>query len=226
MIAFGGTFSATEPFNQLEQVLTDVDVGESELKWDGKNLGTVHNGFYSAVYPFITPLIDLVKYTMPELKTVTITGHSLGAAEALVFGAMLATDQPDLDVYIYTYGTPRVGGPNFVKALNDSGAEVIRFVNEIDLVTMVPTSVGLGDSVLHAGRQVTFNTTGVSEDCKDYFVGNQYASVLSSPLAALSGCPQEAAGDHTSYKDNIGRWLIDHGWTGNDVSPSCPDGTF
>jgi len=216
MIAFGGTFSATEPFGQLEQVLTDVDISSQDLKWMGQDLGRIHEGFYSAVVPMVKPLLDLVRYS--GLSKVTVSGHSLGAAEAIVFGALLAADQPELDIFIYTFGTPRVGSPHFVSSLSQAPrVELLRFVNQLDLITMVPTSMGLGDSVLHAGEQVTLDFDGVPEECKSYFVNNQYASLFKAPYATYTGCLQVAAGDHLTYKDNIYNWLASRGM--QDIPP-------
>lgn len=210
MVSFGGTFSATEPFGQLEQVLTDVDISSKDLRWKGQDLGQVHAGFYSAVVPMVKPLLDLIRYS--GLTKVTVTGHSLGAAEALVFGAILSVDQPELDIYLYTFGTPRTGSPEFASSLSKaSKVDLLRFVNQLDLISMVPTSVGLGDSVLHAGPQVTLGFEDVGEACRDYFVTDQYTALLKSPIAALKGCPQKAAKDHLTYKDNIYDWLRAHG---------------
>lgn len=178
------------PESALLQVLTDVGIDKTALSWKGKDLGQVHGGFRSAVLPFIKPLLDLVQYS--EVKKITITGHSLGAAEALIFGAILEADQPDLQVYIHTFGSPRTGSPMFVKTLTDASVDVIRFVNGIDMVTMLPSSIGLGDSVLHAGQQVTLNSAGVSDTCKDWFINNQYMALLKSPYSTYTGCLKEA----------------------------------
>jgi len=229
VVAFGGTFSADTPQGEYYQVFTDLQLTPHHLKWNSSDgvehdLGFVHYGFYSSLAPIMGPLIAEIKYNVPDSGIVTITGHSLGAAEATIFAAVLATALPQLDVHLVTFGTPRAGTPSFVKALNETGISQLRVVNEIDLITQIPTSIGLGDGVLQAGPQVTLNFTGVSSNCRDWFVTSQWMALLELPGTVWSGCPYEALMDHLGYQYNIVEWLHSHGLV--DAALTCTQYTF
>jgi len=227
LISFGGTFSAASPIGEFYQVYSDLEIVPHELIWppgNGTSLGFVHFGFYTSVAPILRPMLDEIRYSIDRGTTVTVTGHSLGAAEAVLFAAVLKVDQPDLDVHVYTFGTPRAGMPDFVSSLAASGVHALRVVNQLDLITMVPTSIGFGDSVLHAGPQVTLGVDEISDDCKGWFIGSQWESLFTLPYSMWSGCPYASLWDHLEYKDHIIPWLEDHGL--DDVQLTCTNYTF
>ena len=93
-------------------------------------LGTLHAGFYSAAQ-VILPKIELAIKGTPW----AITGHSLGAALALLIGALAAEDD-NPPVKIAAFAPPRVGGPDFTAAISAISTSAYRFGD--DPVTEVP----------------------------------------------------------------------------------------
>jgi len=82
---------------------------------------------------------------MPPLS-MTVTGHSLGAALAVLTAHEIATTQqqreedgePAMMVTAVSFGGPRVGNAAFRRRLEQSGGKVLRVVNSDDIVTKVP----------------------------------------------------------------------------------------
>ena len=54
-----------------------------------------------------------------SIKGILVTGHSLGAGQAVVAALDLATLYPAIPVTMYTFGTPRVGDAAHAKAIRD-----------------------------------------------------------------------------------------------------------
>ncbi|KAK1308104.1 hypothetical protein QJS10_CPA09g00681 [Acorus calamus] len=73
-----------------------------------------------------------------EEVSLTITGHSLGSALALLNAHEVALVMPDLPVSVVSFGGPRVGNAAFGDELRWLGARVLRVVVEQDLVPKVP----------------------------------------------------------------------------------------
>ncbi len=73
---------------------------------------------------------------------VVITGHSLGAARALILGALLYCHELP-PVQITVFGSPRPGFGNLRDVLLDSGAEIRSYRNRDDPVMQVPYWLGL-----------------------------------------------------------------------------------
>lgn len=120
ILAFRGTES-----NKPEDLLADL-LGVA-VPWDMG--GRVHEGFARA-YARVREAIreELAKHG----GTLLITGHSLGAALATLAAADHAAREPSL----VTFGSPRVGDPNFARGLE--GLAIRRFVGCCDVVTRIP----------------------------------------------------------------------------------------
>ncbi|HEU4963309.1 MAG TPA: lipase family protein [Bacilli bacterium] len=71
-------------------------------------------------------------------ERVTVTGHSLGGAVAILAAVGLASKQPDLNLEIYSFAAPRVGNSEFVSTYNALVPNSFRVFNKPDLVPHVP----------------------------------------------------------------------------------------
>lgn len=98
----------------------------------------VHQGFKQSVDNIWPKLKDLAD-DYGKSHTVWCTGHSLGAAMAtLVAYRLQRTDDCPNPKALFTYGSPKVGTKNYIKAMESSGLMHWRFVNNADIVTRVP----------------------------------------------------------------------------------------
>lgn len=81
-------------------------------------------------------LMDLYK---GETLSITVTGHSLGAAIALLAADELSTCAPNVPpIAVFSFGGPRVGNRGFANHVSAKNVKVLRIVNSQDVITKVP----------------------------------------------------------------------------------------
>ncbi|KAK4794079.1 hypothetical protein SAY86_012073 [Trapa natans] len=98
-----------------------------------------------------------------ETLSVTITGHSLGAALALLVADDLSTRVLDMPhVAVFSFGGPRVGNQAFADRVRSRNIKVLRIVNSQDLVTRMPGTLVGGE------LEKRLRLSGVAEDYWDY----------------------------------------------------------
>ncbi|KAK3434645.1 hypothetical protein EUGRSUZ_D02117 [Eucalyptus grandis] len=74
-----------------------------------------------------------------ETLSITITGHSLGAALALLVADELTTRVAELpSLAVFSFGGPRVGNSAFADRIRSKNVKVLRIVNDQDVITRVP----------------------------------------------------------------------------------------
>lgn len=119
------------------------------------DFGTVHRGFLSyAKAAFFSLGICLEKWGP---KPLIFTGHSLGAAAAVIAAATCANKGYEIAA-VYTFGCPRVGNGDFCEYANAAFGDVhYRHVNGHDGVPMLPPWL-LGYQ--HCGHLVYFSMQG------------------------------------------------------------------
>lgn len=116
--------------------------------------GSVHSGFEVALHEVWD---DIVPFLADTSRPAWITGHSLGAALAMLAAAR-HNHSGGTVAGVYTYGQPRTGLGNFATAYDAALGEVtLRFVNHIDLVTRVPL---LAQGYRHVGRRMYWDSEG------------------------------------------------------------------
>jgi len=124
-VAFRGTESDEWP-----DILTDARF--AQVPW---RTGQVHAGFAAAISDIWPPLSAALKAAAG--RTVWFCGHSLGAALAT-----LAADRFPDTRGVCTFGSPRVGDPEFTRSFTSRFAgRAFRYVNDHDVVTHVPPPV-------------------------------------------------------------------------------------
>ena len=124
-----------------------------------ETVSRVHRGFKAEV----DELWPSVGRDLATDKKVWFCGHSLGAAMATIMASRCADSVtlPDPE-QLYTYGSPRVGWPKYVKSLK---VDHIRWKNNNDIVTSVPLRIM---NYKHHGKlhyirsDGSINSTGVS----------------------------------------------------------------
>ncbi|XP_050386916.1 phospholipase A(1) DAD1, chloroplastic [Argentina anserina] len=152
VIALRGTATCLEWLENLRVTLTHLPCG-TKVSHAGTHEGSVpmvESGFlslYTSGTDQVPSLQQMIREEIGRLLqtygneplSLTITGHSLGAALATLAAydikstfnrAPLAT--------VVSFGGPRVGNRSFRHNLEKKGAKVLRIVNEDDLITKVP----------------------------------------------------------------------------------------
>jgi triacylglycerol lipase len=129
VVAFRGTTSKLD-----RKTDTTLTVDRIQVVGHPKKVH-VHSGFYAAYLG----VEDLLRQTLfkIEKKPIYLTGHSLGGAVALVASAALGGHDTlgERVAAVYTFGSPRVGGPEFPYVVK---APHYRIVNSGDAVPLVP----------------------------------------------------------------------------------------
>lgn len=144
IVAFRGTESTKD-------WLTDVKVKRLEAEHDGIRFG-IHSGFYRAYQSICQQLTEVDKRIILDLngRKVVFTGHSLGAALAMV----CAAGNPNIKCEVITFGGPRIGDGRFKRFYNDYVfANTTRVINGLDVICLSPPWL-MG--YRHAGKHVVF----------------------------------------------------------------------
>lgn len=99
----------------------------------------VHGGFYDAYKRLQPALRDIVEEIEEEGDRWLITGHSLGGAIANIAAlAMHWSRDPD----VVTFGSPRWGNKTACWIVNQKTRGMLRFINNNDIVPLLPSVVG------------------------------------------------------------------------------------
>ncbi|XP_022958314.1 phospholipase A1-Ibeta2, chloroplastic-like [Cucurbita moschata] len=74
-----------------------------------------------------------------ETLSITVTGHSLGAALAVLMADEISVCSPEIPpVAVFSFGGPRVGNKSFANRIESRNVKVLRIVNSQDVITQVP----------------------------------------------------------------------------------------
>lgn len=142
VIALRGTATCLEWAENVRDILVPISDDDVDAK--------VECGFSSLmrtrgdhVPSLAESVVEEIKRLMEKYKgetlSITITGHSLGAALALLVGHELSTCAPEMPpIAVFSFGGPRVGNRGFANRLDSNKVKVLRIVNSQDVVTRVP----------------------------------------------------------------------------------------
>ncbi|XP_066333352.1 phospholipase A(1) DAD1, chloroplastic-like [Miscanthus floridulus] len=163
VVAFRGTATCGEWVDNFKSGLTRLPIPTGEE--NGEEEAMVESGFWrlftapgeahSSLQQQVRDEARRIAHEyggsgMP-LLSITVTGHSLGAALAVLTAHEIAATQqprqeeehsgaeePAMMVTAVSFGGPRVGNAAFRRRLEESGGKVLRVVNSDDIVTKVP----------------------------------------------------------------------------------------
>ena len=131
IIAFRGSEGWTlEKDSDLNRVIADWVANFDFLPERWEQGGNVHRGFKIALDEVWESLDAYLSDLQKANRKLWFTGHSLGAALALLAAQRYGDVQG-----VYTYGSPRVGDEEFKQSCH---VNAYRFVNNSDIVTKVP----------------------------------------------------------------------------------------
>ena len=195
-------FRGTEP-GSLRDVLDDALI--VLVPWSH---GAVHLGFAAALERAWGPLTAVIE-PLAGSRTVWMTGHSLGAALAT-----LAADRFPSTAGVCTLGSPRVGDRFFAAGFDARfRGTAVRYVNDADIVTHVPTPFPL--PYKHVGRlrqitpdgRVTAGTALFPHFVPEIFGDPQYLAEMSDALrAGVIGTAPDFLLDHMPRAYSIDIW--------------------
>ena len=142
-------FAGTDPLHLINWI-SDFSLGRSK--------SSVHAGFEdaaAAVWDDVRPALTEARASQAPIF---ITGHSLGAAIAVITADFARARLGLAAAQIYLYGCPRVGREEFVGTYNRSfGQSTYRLVHGADVVpTVPPPSLGFR----HVGRYLACASGG------------------------------------------------------------------
>nr|WP_202887718.1 lipase family protein [Cohnella zeiphila] len=129
VVAFRGTSSASDWLSDALAVQTDYPyVYES---------GQTHLGF-TGIYRSARDQVQSALDRIRPGKRLYVTGHSLGAALAVLCSLDAAVHSSFDSPILYTFGSPRVGDPDFVRSFAGGAGSFFRVSNLYDAVTYLP----------------------------------------------------------------------------------------
>ncbi|KAM5532460.1 hypothetical protein V8D89_013876 [Ganoderma adspersum] len=124
----------------------------------------VHNGFAASQSRSASDILAAVKNATSTFKTtkVTVTGHSLGAALALLDAVYLHLQLPSITTRFVGYGLPRTGNQAFADFVDAQSITVTHINNKKDIVPILPPrSFGYH----HPSGEVHIDGSGSWEAC-------------------------------------------------------------
>ena len=183
-------FAGTDPLNLLNWV-SDFYLGHPKAD--------VHEGFLDAAESVWPEFLKLIQDAKQQGRRIFLTGHSLGAAIALVIADRAAREKLLESAEIFVYGAPRVGKDDFVARYNAIfGLTTYRFVHGRDIVpTVPPAELGFH----HVGRYLScrsgekFDLTlmGALPDTDEPSMGQDLFTGVAARLRTLAGSPSRAS---------------------------------
>jgi len=225
VIALRGTATCLEWLENLRVTLTKLP--------NHMGCGTqdcmVENGFlslYVSKTDACPSLQDMVRQEVArviqsyghEPLSISITGHSLGAALAILSAYDITTTFKNSPmVSVVSFGGPRVGNDKFRAQLEKSGTRILRIVNSDDVITKVPGLVVPDDDVAcNGGVHVAGLQSWFRKVVKDMQL--VYADVGQELRVSSSESPFLKKGDVATCHDLKTYLHLVNGF----VSSSCP----
>ncbi|TEB21996.1 lipase [Coprinellus micaceus] len=196
VVGYQGTDSS-----KILPIITNINFGLQSLRTDlfpglSSDLKT-HDGFGDAHARSAAAVLAAVRSGISKYAAtkVTLTGHSLGGAIAIVATAHLAVNLPtSIGLRTITYGSPRVGNQAFADYVN-ARAEMNRIDNQDDPVPILPGRF-LGFS--HTEGEVHIVNSGAWKNCPGQDNTDAECTIGYVPNV-LSG----DAGDHGGPYDGV-----------------------
>ncbi|KAL8108406.1 phospholipase A1-Igamma1, chloroplastic [Apium graveolens] len=145
VVAWRGTVAPTEWYEDLQRKLEPIGEGEAKVEhrflgiYKSKNESTRYNKSSASgqVIREVKKLVNLYKERGEEVR-ITITGHSLGGALAVLNAYETATLVPNVPITVVSFGAPRVGNIAFRDELHKKGVKTLRIVIKQDFVPRMP----------------------------------------------------------------------------------------
>ncbi|KAI8066529.1 lipase [Gongronella butleri] len=178
--------------NSIRSAIVDIEfVKTAYTPVSGTN---VHDGFYKSYLEVQSTVLTTMQGLIQQYPNynVEVTGHSLGAAQA-VFAALdffqRFNSLSPSNLFIYTYGEPRVGDPAFAAYVKSTNIPKIRVIHASDIVPHLPP---MAMGFLHSGLEywIKDNQSKLTQICNADFESKDCADSTVPFLSLL---------DHLDY---------------------------
>ncbi|XP_061352950.1 phospholipase A1-Igamma3, chloroplastic [Gastrolobium bilobum] len=145
VVAWRGTVAPCEWYEDFQRKLDPIGHGDAKVEhgflsiYTSKSDNTRYNKSSASnqVMKEVTKLVNFYK-EKGEQVSLTITGHSLGGALALLNAYEAKATIPDLPINVISFGAPRVGNIAFKDELHKMGVKTLRVVVKQDWVPKMP----------------------------------------------------------------------------------------
>lgn len=143
VIALRGTATCLEWVENLRAQLVEIPENNDPTQKVECGFLSLHKTSGSHVPSLAEAVVGEVRRLMElykgETLSITVTGHSLGAALALLVADEIASCAPEVPpIAVFSFGGPRVGNHGFANRVSSKNVKVLRIVNNQDLITRVP----------------------------------------------------------------------------------------
>jgi hypothetical protein len=192
--AFRGSESPTSLDGFKDWLLTNarnfliLPSGRAGTDFAGAGVGArFHRGFLDALDEIWEPFFGAVdaEFSKKE-RPVFVTGHSLGGALALLAAWRLQRQMIPV-AQVYTFGGPMVGNAAAAEAFaKEFPNKIFRFVDELDLVPLLPTMSLLSNEYGHCLAEVVLkaaNSTGTATSVLGQLAAQAKDQVMSATIA-------------------------------------------
>lgn len=145
VVAWRGTVAPCEWYEDFQRKLAPIGHGDAKVEhgflsiYRSKSETTRYNKSSASdqVMKEVTKLVNIFKEKGEEVS-LTITGHSLGGALALINAYEAASTIVDVPISVISFGAPRVGNIAFKDELHQMGVKLLRIVVTQDWVPKMP----------------------------------------------------------------------------------------
>lgn len=145
VVAWRGTVTPSEWYENMQRKLEPIGHMDSKVEhgflsiYTSKSDSTRYNKSSASeqVMKELKTLVDFYK-TKGEESSLTITGHSLGGALALLNAYESAANFPKIPISVISFAAPRVGNIAFRDELYQMGVKILRITVKQDLVPRMP----------------------------------------------------------------------------------------
>ncbi|KAK1422795.1 hypothetical protein QVD17_18082 [Tagetes erecta] len=145
VVAWRGTVLPSEWYEDMQQDLEPLGVGEAKVErgflsiYKSRRASTRYNKTSASdqVMEEVKRLLSVYEERGEEVS-LTITGHSLGGALALLNAYEASILFPTLPISVISFGAPRVGNIAFRDELHHKGVKALRVTIKQDLVPRMP----------------------------------------------------------------------------------------
>lgn len=167
-------YKIDKPFLLLNRKNTIIFEGSNNLKQlsyslkINKNTEKIHSG-YSEYANLCKDELDKLNIVnkLDKSEKIKFGAHSLGAVTATLLAYDIVKDDPDVNIDLILFGSPRPGGKEFVDDFNScKNINVYNYINKCDPIQFFPWV----DDYLHVGKPIYLSQCSSAHILKNHSI--------------------------------------------------------